>query len=293
MSILEYDKIIRNTSKVTNEDYLMRKLEEGQITIYWGVSVDELATIRYLHTFLKIADFLNSGCKVIVLLADLHAYLNSKKRKWSDIELKTKYYKDILLKTMKTLNIDISNLFFVKGSQFQLSIDYTIKYFDLLNCVKIQDAKESMNVKDDDTMSKLVYPILQLADEYHLKADAEYGDYKQEKIFQLGCKMNNKISYLIGPYINDFSIYLTDSKEVIEQKIRKISFAKDDLNNDLFLIVKHIIFLVHKSIEIKALYTNVIYYINSYEEFEKLFLSRDISPNDIKLFITNFLINFI
>ncbi len=297
MSISEYNKITRNITKITNEDYLLDKVSKNETTIYWGVSVDDVPTIRYIHSFLKIGDFLNSGCKVIVLLADLHAYLNSKKRKWSDIEIKTKYYKEILLKTMKVLNIDISNLFFVNGSQFQLSIDYTIKYFDLLNRVKIEDAKEAMNATDSDTMSKLVYSVLQLSDEYHLKVDAEFGDYKQEKIFELGCKLNkekvNKISYLIGPYINDFSICLTDGEDIIRQKIKKINFKKDDVDNDLFRMVKHIIFLMNKSVEVKALYTNTIYYVNSYEEFEKLFLSKDISTNDIKTFVIKFLIDFL
>lgn len=294
-----YEIITNNISKIIDEEYLKTRLVDNQITIYWGISMSEIPTVRYLHTFMKISDFLRSGCKVIVLLADLHAYLQNKKKNWELIELRTKYYQEIILRVLKLLNVDISNLFFVKGSKFQLSIDYTIKYYDLLHRIKIDDAIKSMEgiIENDDTVSQLVYPILQLTDEYYLNVDVEFGDYKQEKIFELGHNVNkekvNKTTYLIGPYINDFSINLLENESVIRQKIKKINFSKDDIENDLFKFMKYIILPKNNKISFKTFYDDKTYDLTTFEELQTLFLEKKVRPIDIKQIVCNFLIDFL
>jgi tyrosyl-tRNA synthetase len=297
-----YDIITNNIPTVIEHDHLKTKLSSiDPITIYWGISMNDIPNIDYLYNIIKIRDFLLCGIKVVILLADLHAYLQSKKKNWGIIENKCKYYTELIVQVLKLMNVDISNLFFVKGSKFQLSIDYTIKYYDLLNRVTIEDAADSVKdisiPSEPNMVSRLIYPILQLTDEYYLKVDAEYGDYKQEKIFNLGHKINknknNKLTYLIGQKLNSFDISLFDDENTIIQKIKKVYFPKNDDNNDLLKYIKYVVFPIKNNIQIKTLYSSEIYDLYNYERLHSLFVNKTIKTIDIKQIVINFLIEFL
>jgi tyrosyl-tRNA synthetase len=74
-----------------------------------------------LVPLLKIADFLDAGCEVTILLADLHAFLDAMKSTMGQLQMRTQYYEIIIKELLLGLGVDINKLRFVKGTDFQLT----------------------------------------------------------------------------------------------------------------------------------------------------------------------------
>lgn len=59
--------------------------------------------------------------QVKILFADLHGLLDNLKSPWELIEKRTKYYQALITETLTAMNVDVSQLEFVKGTDYQLS----------------------------------------------------------------------------------------------------------------------------------------------------------------------------
>ena len=74
----KYELITRNLQEIIGEEELKKLLKsKKEISIYWWTMPTGSISIAYFFPMLKIADFLKAGCKVKILLADLHAALDS------------------------------------------------------------------------------------------------------------------------------------------------------------------------------------------------------------------------
>ena len=62
-----------------NEEGLKKIVKERDLTLYWGTATTGKPHVAYFVPMSKIADFLMAGCKVTILFADLHAYLDNMK----------------------------------------------------------------------------------------------------------------------------------------------------------------------------------------------------------------------
>ena len=74
----------------------------------------------------KISDFLKAGCEVTILFADLHAYLDNMKAPWELLSKRTEYYARVIKSALSSIGVPINKLKFVKGSDYQLSKEYTL-----------------------------------------------------------------------------------------------------------------------------------------------------------------------
>ncbi len=68
----------------------------------------------------KIADFLQAGCEVTILFADLHGYLDNQKAPWELLKLRTKYYEAAITAMLKSLKVPTEKLKFVVGTSYQV-----------------------------------------------------------------------------------------------------------------------------------------------------------------------------
>ena len=89
----KFDAIKHNLQEVIAEEQLKTVLSQRDLKIYWGTATTGRPHIAYFVAMRKIADFLQAGCEVTVLFADLHAYLDNLKAPWSLLELRVEYYK--------------------------------------------------------------------------------------------------------------------------------------------------------------------------------------------------------
>ena len=90
--------ITRNLQEVLGTDTLVDILhkEQRHLTVYWGTATTGRPHIAYFVPMMKVADFLNAGCEVTILLADLHAYLDNMKAPWNLLKHRTTYYEKII-----------------------------------------------------------------------------------------------------------------------------------------------------------------------------------------------------
>ena len=79
--------ITRNLQETLGEDRIDEVLKSRDLKIYWGTATTGKPHVAYFVPMSKLADFLNAGCEVTVLFADLHAYLDNMKAPWELLRL--------------------------------------------------------------------------------------------------------------------------------------------------------------------------------------------------------------
>ena len=59
--------------------------------------------------------------QVTILFADLHAFLDNMKAPWELLELRVRYYEQVIKAMLESIGVPLDKLKFVKGTDFQLS----------------------------------------------------------------------------------------------------------------------------------------------------------------------------
>lgn len=239
----KYHLITSRLQEVHGGSQIKSILAEGRAPrCYWGTAPTGRPHIGYFVPLIKIADFLRAGVEVKILLADVHAFLDNLKAPLDLVTHRTKYYECILRTVFTSLGIPTSKLTFVKGSDYQLSKDYTLDVYKLSTLVTEHDAKkagaEVVKQVESPLLSGLLYPGLQALDEQYLDVDFQFGGVDQRKIFtfaelylpRLGYSkrahlMNPMVPGLMGGKMSasdpDSKIDFLDPPEVVKRKIKK------------------------------------------------------------------------
>lgn len=201
MNIEEQLELIKdNLAEIIGETELVEKLKSGKpLKVYWGTSPTGKPHIGYFLPLIKIAQLVKAGCEITILFADLHAYLDAMKTSWELLELRTEYYERLIRQILIELGVDLDRIKFVKGSDYQLSKEYTIDVYKFMSKITIDSAQkggaEVVKQTTNPALSGLAYPLLQVLDEVYLEADAELGGQDQRKIFMLSRDHIHKIGY--------------------------------------------------------------------------------------------------
>lgn len=117
----KYKLITRNLAEWLGDEKLKSILKERDLKLYWGSATTGKPHIGYFVPMSKIADFLRAKTEVTILFADLHAYLDNMKAPWELLELRTQYYEAIIKAMLKSIDVPLDKLKFVKGTDYQLS----------------------------------------------------------------------------------------------------------------------------------------------------------------------------
>ncbi|KAK6622937.1 Tyrosine--tRNA ligase, cytoplasmic [Polyplax serrata] len=307
--------ITRNLQEVLGEEKMLEILKTRELKIYWGTATTGKPHIAYFVPMSKIADFLKAGCEVTILFADLHAYLDNMKAPWELLSLRTTYYKHIITEMLKSINVPIEKLKFVRGSDYQLNKEYTLDVYRLSTLITEHDAKkagaEVVKQVEHPLLSGLLYPGLQALDEEYLKIDAQFGGVDQRKIFTLAEKylpqlgyakrvhlMNCMVPGLTGAKMSsseeDSKIDLLDSPESVKKKLKKAFCEPGNIeDNGVLAFVKHVIFPIYiqdnKFIVPRSAEHGGNMEFDSYEAIEKSFAAQELHPGDLKLAVENYI----
>ncbi len=306
----KYKKITRNLKEVVGEDKLKQILTERHLKIYWGTAPTGKPHLGYFVPMLKIADFLEAGCQVTILFANIHAYLDNMKSTWELLDKRTKYYEIMIKEMLKSLGVPLDKLKFVKGTDFQLSKEYTLDVYKISALASTRDTKkagaEVVKQLETPKMSGLLYPILQALDEQYLDVDVQFGGVDQRKIFMFAREFLPKIGYekrchLMNELIPGLGengkmsssepnskIDFDDTDKKIKKKINK-AFSVDGKveGNGLLAILRAIIFYrLEKEnkefvIDRPEKYGGKISF-KTYEEVEKAFAEKKLASVDLK-----------
>jgi tyrosyl-tRNA synthetase len=302
-----FELITRNLQEVIGEDELKEKLKSGkEFSIYWGTMPTGSISIAYFFPMLKIADLLMADCKVKILLADLHAALDSVP--WEDLEKRYDYYKAAIITILETIGVPIKKLEFVKGSEIQLDKKYfldTLKlstFSNLNECKKA--ASEVVKMGENPKLSGMIYPLMQALDEEYLNVDAQLGGNDQRKIMVYARENLPKIGYsarieLLNPIIRGLvgekmsssvegsKVDLMNNEEEVKKKINKADCVSGDPNNGIMALLKYFILVIKGDkkenfiVERPEKFGGDKKYSN-YEEIEKDFIEEKLHPLDLK-----------
>merc|ERR1712223_1714790 len=317
LSVPEKKSIIfRNLHEVLGEDRIDEILKSRDLKIYWGTATTGKPHIAYFVPMSKVADFLTAGCEVTILFADLHAYLDNMKAPWELLKLRTEYYEHSIKAMLESLGVPLDKLRFVRGTDYQLSKEYTMDVYRLSSLVTEHDARkagaEVVKQAQHPLLSGLLYPGLQALDEEYLKCDAQFGGVDQRKIFAYAEKYLPKLGYekrahLMNPMVPglqgakmsssdvDSKIDLLDPPSVLKKKLKKAFCEPGNIaDNGVLTFCKYVIFpVVLKKdekfvIERKPEHGGNVEYAK-FEDLEAAFAKEDVFPLDSKTAVEAYL----
>lgn len=306
--------ITRNLQEVMGADVAVGKLRniitERPLKVYWGTATTGAPHIAYFVPMSKLADFLRAGCEVTILFADLHAYLDNMKAPWELLKHRTDYYEAIIKEMLKAIGVSIEKLRFVRGTEYQLSREYSLDMYKLTTITTERNAKkagaEVVKQVDSPCLSGMLYPLLQALDEEYLKVDAQFGGVDQRKIFTLAERCLPALGYtkrvhLMNPMVPGLAgakmsssekgskIDLLDSPESIATKIKDAFCPQGEVeNNGVLAFVKMVLFAVQGdgfTIRREEKFGGDKFF-TTYQELEDAYAAKEIFPLDLKHSVT-------
>jgi tyrosyl-tRNA synthetase len=259
-----YEQATRNTVEVVTEDDLRALLTQPHKKVYAGYEPSGEIHLGHLVTVNKLVDLQNAGFEVIVLLADLHAFLNRK----GTME-KVRELADYNQRCFEGLGL--KNVKYVLGSDLQLNRDYELLVLQLSQQITLNRATRSMDEvgrqMDHPTVSQMVYPLMQMADIAMLGVDAAVGGIDQRKIHMLAREHLINFGYkppvcIHTPILNGLDgkkmsssqgnyISIADTAEDILKKCQKAFCPPEIAENPILQIFQHHVFARLPEITIK------------------------------------------
>lgn len=258
-----------------------------------------------------------AGCKFKMLVADWHGWANNKMGGDLDkIQTVGKYF----IETWKASGMDLDNIEFVWVSDYVKDPEYWKIMMQVARNSTLQRIVRTgqiMGRKDADVQqaSQILYPCMQAADIFYLKADICQLGVDQRKVNVLARELGPKLGFykpiivshhmLLGLQAQvsntkdatekaiemkmskskpDSAIFMIDSEELIKKKLNKAYCPERILeNNPVMEYSKYLIFEKFDSMKIeRPLKFGGDLEFESYDELAKSFTSGNLHPMDLK-----------
>lgn len=235
-TIEKYNLITRNLKEIIGDpDDIKNIIDKRPLKIYWGTACTSKIHVGYFVQMLKIADYLEAGCEVTILIADLHSILDACKTPINLIKYRAEYYMKTIQFMLLSMNVNIDNLKFVKGTDYQLSEKYTMDVYranSFISCKAAQHAgSDVVKQNDNPIMNGLLYPTLQALDEEYLDIDAETSGIDQRKIAIHAKTIMPKLGYKKRIYFMTKMVTGLRNSKKIECNNDKAFINKEELCN--------------------------------------------------------------
>lgn len=302
--------ILRNTEEIVTEDELTTLLETKETPrIYVGYAPTGEMHIGHYTTIRKLADFLEAGLAVTVLIADLHAHLDDEKSPYDLLDARSRYYQLAIEAMIEAAGSDSTEVEFIRGSEFELQEPYTLELYRLAAETTITRAQragsEVVRQRDNPRLGSLLYTLMQALDVAALESDIAYGGIDQRGIYMLAreilpdrafdkpiCVFAPLLSGLDGEKMSasqeTTSVSLTDAPDDIEEKIMGAYCpAGERENNGILEYLEYLVFPIwtdmNRAFEIvrPEQYGGTVAY-DQYASLEEDFIAGDLHPQDLK-----------
>ncbi|MFB6085730.1 MAG: tyrosine--tRNA ligase [Halodesulfurarchaeum sp.] len=196
-----YDLLTRNASEVVTETEL-RTIADDPMgkRAYVGYEPSGVLHIGHLLTANKLIDLQEAGLEVVVLLADVHAYLNGKGT-FEEIRETAEQMKAQFL----AYGLDPEQTEFRYGSAFQFEEEYVLDLHTLALETSINRAQRAMaEIQSGETVtvSHVIYPLMQVLDIEYLDLDLAVGGLDQRKVHMLAREKLPDLGYAVRPAIH-------------------------------------------------------------------------------------------
>ncbi|MCE2498500.1 MAG: tyrosine--tRNA ligase [Nitrosopumilaceae archaeon] len=312
------------TQEIVTEDDLRTILETNDAPRHYiGLEISGFLHLgSLLSVGYKINDFARAGVRCTVFLADWHTVINDKLGgSWDAVSRVTRYYRDAFRLVCPDAEIRLgTDLYNEKPGYWQELVAFT-KHMSL---ERTKRALTIMGRSEDEKnmgLARLLYPPMQAVDIHSLDVDIAHAGMDQRRIHMLVREIFPKMGWKVpaavhhgllpglsrpaggggsssvaapdGPQAGakmsksdpDSSVFMHDTDEQIQKKIKKAWCEEGDIeNNPVLAIAKSIVFHdADRAVTIERpekFGGNVSY--DSYESLESAFGSRSLHPADLK-----------
>ena len=291
-----YSLVTRNAVEVVTDDELRALLVKSKKRVYAGYEPSGEIHLGHLVTVNKLIDLKEAGFEVVILLADLHAFLNRKgtmERVGELAQYNRRCFEGLGLRDIE----------YVLGSELQLSPDYQLMVLRLSQQITLNRAKRSMDEvgrnMDAPTVSQMIYPIMQMVDIASLNVDAAVGGIDQRKIHMLAREHLVSIGYpapvcIHTPILNGLDgkkmssssgnyISVADSVDEIEKKCQKAFCPPECEENPILQMFQYHIFPRSSPVTVKRpdKFGGDREFLR-FEDLEEAYRKGEIHPLDLK-----------
>ncbi|MCU4716908.1 tyrosine--tRNA ligase [Halapricum hydrolyticum] len=305
-----FELTTRHTREVVTEEELQTLFEErDEPRVYIGYAPTGEMHIGHFTTMRKLADFLDAGLDVTVLIADLHAHLDDEKSPFDLLEARSAYYEETIRAMIDAAGADPDGIEFVRGREFELDEDYSLELLRMAAETTISRAKraasEVVRESDSPKLGGLLYPLMQTLDVDALDADIAYGGVDQRGIYMLSREIlpdhgGDAPICLFAPLLSGLSggkmsasdesskVNLNDSPEAVSEKLHDAYCPMGEVeDNGVLEYVRYLVFPILDQreesfvVERPEKYGGDLVY-ESYEELEADFVEEELHPQDLK-----------
>ncbi len=293
--------ILSNTSEVIGREEIEEAVKSGSLLkAYAGYEPSGKIHLGHALSVNKLIELQKAGVDVVVLLADLHAHLNSK-GSLEEIRKTAEYNKKCFI----ALGLDRDKTEFVLGSEIQLDPEYFLNVQRLALATTLLRARRSMDVisrvEENPAVALVIYPLMQVADMVALEVDIAVGGLDQRKIHMLARDNLPRLglkspAFLHLPIIHGLDgdekmssskgnlISVDDPADVIKKKIKKAYCPMGEVEgNPVLELFQYHVFARTDAVVIERpeKYGGDLKY-NNYINLEEDFVSGAVHPADIK-----------
>ncbi len=265
---------------------------------------------------INVNKMIKAGARFNMLVADWHGWANNKLGgNLDNIQTTGKY----LIEIWRLTGMELKHVSFVWASDFAKNDEYwkyvmQIARNSTLN--RIIRTAQIMGRSESDSLqaSQILYPCMQCADIFWQDVDVTQLGMDQRKVNMLarevGPKLFNKKPIVVSHHMllglatpkesyasieekimdlkmsksnPDAAIFMTDTEDQIQQKIRKAYCPETVENNPILEYVRYFVFEKMKSFKIErsAKFGGDVEFLG-YDELEQAYLNREIHPADLK-----------
>ena len=311
MDVAERTRLVsRFTEEVVTEEELSALFEERESpSAYIGYAPTGEMHIGHFTTMRKLADFIEAGLDVTVLVADLHAHLDDEKSPFDLLDARTEYYTTAIEAMIEAAGADPAGVTFVRGQDLELTPEYALELLRMAaettqNRVK-RAGSEVVRQSEDPKVGGLIYPLMQSLDVKALDADIAYGGIDQRGIYMLSREIlpehgHDKPVCVFAPLLSGLTggkmsaseegskIALTDDDDAVEEKIQGAYCPAGEIeDNGVLEYLRYLVFPVLAErdeplvVERPEEYGGDLTY-TGYDDLEADFVSGELHPADLK-----------
>ena len=304
------DLVTRYTDEVVAEAEIEALFETRESpTAYIGYAPTGEMHIGHFTTIRKLADFIEAGLEVTVLVADLHAHLDDAKSPFELLDARSAYYRAAIEAMIDAAGSDPGAVSFVRGTDYQLEEPYTLDLYRMLAGTTLSRARragsEVVRGSENPKLGGLVYTLMQSLDVAALEADIAYGGIDQRGIYMLAREQLPEQGYdkpacVFAPLLSGLSggkmsaseagskINLTDDDDAVAEKIEGAYCPAGELEgNGVLEYLQFLVFPVLAErgetfvVERPEEYGGDLTY-DEYGKLESDFVSGELHPADLK-----------
>ncbi len=303
--------VLRGVQEVVTEPELRAVLSRGRFSAYCGYEPSGRIHVGHWITIRKLRDLQEAGGRIVVLLADLHAYLNGKGTLEQVREL-AEYNRQCF----EALGLNPHRTVFKLGSEFQLSREFMWDVLQLATRTTLARARRSMaeiaRDLDNPDVAQVLYPLMQAVDIAYLKVDVAVGGTDQRKVHMIAREQLPALGYkkpvcIHTPLLHGLDgsekmssskgnfVAVDDSPEEIRRKISKAFCPARQLeSNPVLEYAEHLVLPEAGKLFVRrpAKYGGDLE-ISDVQELKDLFARGALHPADLKAAVAESLIEIL